>query len=62
MSAFALYTVGTIALLGSVIYGPILLHIPQIWIGVGEFVLIALAIMSAETITRSFDVRKSRDA
>lgn len=62
MSAFALYTVGTIVLLGSVIYGHVLFDIPQTWIGAGELVLIGLAVMSAVMVTKARELPKYPDA
>lgn len=47
MSAFALYVLGFIVLLGGLIYGAHLLHVPQTWIIVGSLVVIGLGIMSA---------------
>ena len=62
MSAFSIYALGAILLLGSVIYGPVLLHIPQAWIGVGELLLIGLAVMSAVTITKARETPEGPDA
>ena len=47
MSASTLCILGAILLLGGVVYGASLLHVPHTWIGVGALVLICLAVMSA---------------
>ena len=55
MSAFALYVIGFIVLLGGLIYGAYLIHIPQTWIVVGALVLIGIGIMSAVSHTKRRD-------
>jgi uncharacterized membrane protein len=55
MSAFALYVFGFIVLLGGLIYGAHLLHVPQTWIVVGSLVVIGFGIMSAVTRTKRRD-------
>lgn len=55
MSAFALYFFGFIVLLGGLIYGAHLLHVPQTWIIVGSLVVIGLGIMSAVARTKQRD-------
>ncbi|HXM00645.1 MAG TPA: hypothetical protein VN932_12005 [Rhizomicrobium sp.] len=55
MSAFVLYVVGFIVLLGGLIYGAYLIHVPQTWIIVGALVLIGLGIMSAVSRTKQRD-------
>jgi len=55
MSAFALYVIGFIVLLGGLIYGAWLIHIPQTWIIVGALVLIGIGIMSAVSHTKRRD-------
>jgi hypothetical protein len=62
MSAFTLYVLGAILLLGGVVYGAFLLHIPHTWIGVGALVLIGLAVMSAVPLTKHRDAPKNPDA
>jgi hypothetical protein len=58
MSAFSLYVIGFLALLGGVGYGAYLLHVPNTWIGVGALVMIGLGIMSAVSRTKQRDVPK----
>ena len=55
MSSFALYVFGFIVLLGGLIYGAHLIHVPQTWIVVGSLVVIGLGIMSAVTRTKHRD-------
>ena len=55
MSAFALYVVGFIVLLGGLAYGAYLVHIPHTWIVVGMLVFIGLGIMSAVSRTKRRD-------
>ena len=38
MSAFSLYVIGFLALLGGLGYGAYLLHVPNTWIGVGALI------------------------
>lgn len=56
MSAFALYVFGFIVLLGGLIYGAHLLHVPQTWIIVGALVMIGFGIMSAVARTKQRDL------
>jgi positive regulator of sigma E activity len=55
MSAFLLYVLGFIVLLAGLIYGAVLIHIPQTWIIVGTLVLIGFGIMSAVSHTKRRD-------
>lgn len=55
MSAFSLYIMGFIVLLGGVIYGAYLIHVPQTWIIVGSLVIIGVGIMSAVSHTKNRD-------
>jgi len=55
MSAFVLYVAGFIVLLGGLVYGAFLLHVPQTWIGVGALVMIGLGIMTAVSRTKQRD-------
>jgi hypothetical protein len=55
MSAFALYVVGFIILLGGLIYGAYLIHIPQAWIIAGTLVVLGLGVMSAVSHTKRRD-------
>jgi hypothetical protein len=55
MSAFVLYVAGFLVLLGGVIYGAFLLHVPHAWIAVGALVVVGLGIMSAVSQTKQKD-------
>ena len=55
MSAFALYVFGFVILLAGLIYGAVLIHVPQTWIIVGALVIIGMGIMSAVSHTKSRD-------
>jgi hypothetical protein len=58
MSAFVLYVAGFVILLGGLVYGAFLLHVPQTWIGVGALVMIGLGIMMAVSRTKQRDTPK----
>jgi len=53
--AFMLYVFGFIIFLGGLVYGAVLLNVPQTWIGVGVLVMIGLGVMSAVTHTKQKD-------
>ena len=55
MSAFVLYVAGFVILLGGLVYGAFLLHVPHTWIGVGALVMIGLGVMSAVSRTKQRD-------
>ncbi|KAF0170276.1 MAG: hypothetical protein IV086_14215 [Hyphomonadaceae bacterium] len=55
MSAFTLYVIGFIALLGGLAYGAYLLNVPNTWIGVGALIVIGLGVMSAVSRTKQRD-------
>ena len=55
MSAFVLYVAGFIILLGGLVYGAFLLHVPHTWIIVGALVMIGLGVMSAVSRTKQRD-------
>jgi hypothetical protein len=58
MSAFMLYVGGFLVLLGGLVYGAFLLHVPPTWIGVGALVLVGLGVMSAVSRTKQRDAPK----
>jgi hypothetical protein len=53
--SFALYIVGYIIFIGGLAYGAWLMHIPQVWIGIGVACLIGLAIAHGAVTTRRKD-------
>ncbi|HEV2652709.1 MAG TPA: hypothetical protein VGU69_15730 [Rhizomicrobium sp.] len=55
MSAFVLYIVGFFILLGGLIYGALLLHLPQTWILVGGLIVLGFGIMAAVSHTKQRD-------
>jgi hypothetical protein len=62
MSAFGLYVGGFFILLGGLVYGAYLLHLPHAWIGVGALVVIGLGVMSAVSRTKQRDAPKEPPA
>jgi hypothetical protein len=53
--SFGIYIAGFAILLGGLVYGAHLLHMPSHWIAVGAFVLIGAGIMGAVKATRQKD-------
>jgi hypothetical protein len=55
MSAFMLYVIGFFILLGGLVYGAFLLHVPHTWIIVGTLIVLGLGVMSAVAHTKRRD-------
>ena len=53
--SFGLYVIGFLILIGGLVYGAMLLHVPQTWIVVGVIILLGLGITSGVTATRHKD-------
>ncbi len=53
--SFGIYLVGYLILIGGLIYGATLLHIPSQWIAVGTIVMVGLAVLSGVATTRQKD-------
>jgi hypothetical protein len=53
--SFALYVVGFLIVIGGLIYGAVMLHVPQHWIVVGAVILLGLAILTGVKATRQKD-------
>jgi hypothetical protein len=53
--SFGLYAMGFAILIGGLIYGAYLLHVPAHWIAVGAIVLLGVGILSAVKATRQKD-------
>jgi hypothetical protein len=53
--SFSIYIVGYLILIGGLIYGATLLHVPGQWIGVGAIVMVGLGILSGVASTRQKD-------
>ncbi|MES1158645.1 MAG: hypothetical protein ABUL42_02005 [Terricaulis silvestris] len=55
MPSFGIYAIGFLVLLGGLIYGAYLLHVPHNWILVGSLVVLGLGITSGAVKTRQKD-------
>lgn len=53
--SFSIYIVGYLILIGGLIYGATLLHVPGQWIGVGAIIMAGLGILSGVSNTRQKD-------
>ena len=53
--SYTLYVVGFLIVIGGLIYGAFLLHLPAQWIVVGSVVLIGIAILTGVKATRQKD-------
>jgi uncharacterized membrane protein len=53
--SFGLYAMGFVILIGGLIYGAYLVHMPAHWIVVGAVVLLGVGILSAVKATRQKD-------
>ena len=53
--SFGLYILGYFILIGGLIYGATLMHIPNQWIVVGAIVMVGLAVLSGAATTRQKD-------
>jgi hypothetical protein len=52
---YGIYLFGFLVMIGGLIYGATLLHIPERWIVVGTLVLVGFAILKGVTSTRQKD-------
>jgi len=53
--SFGLYSIGFAIVIGGLIYGAYLLHIPAHWIAVGAAVLLGIGILTGVKATRQKD-------
>lgn len=53
--SFAIYAVGSLILIGGLIYGANLLEVPSQWIAVGAIVALGAAILTGAKVTRQKD-------
>jgi uncharacterized membrane protein len=53
--SFGIYAVGFAVLIGGLIYGAYLMHMPAHWIAVGAIVLLGVGILSGVKATRQRD-------
>jgi len=56
--SYFLYVVGYMIVIGGLIYGAVLLHVPTPWIVVGSVVLLGIAILTGVKATRQKDSSK----
>ncbi len=56
--SFVIYIVGFLILIGGLIYGATIMHLPLHWIVVGAVVLLGAGILSAVKATRQRDTAK----
>jgi hypothetical protein len=54
--SFGLYILGYLVVIGGLIYGAVLLHLPTHWIIAGTFVLVGLGIVTGVKATRPRDM------
>ena len=57
--SYGLYVVGFLIIIGGLIYGAVLLHVPPQWIAVGSVVLLGIAIVKGVKATRQKDPSKN---
>jgi hypothetical protein len=53
--SFGIYAVGFVLVIGGLIYGAHLMHVPEHWIVVGAIVLLGLGVLSGVKATRQRD-------
>ena len=53
--SYTLYMVGFLIVIGGMVYGAVLMHIPTQWIVVGSVVLVGMAILKGVKATRQRD-------
>jgi hypothetical protein len=53
--SFAIYATGYVLVIGGLIYGAHLMHVPPHWIAVGAIVLMGLGVLSGVKATRQRD-------
>jgi uncharacterized membrane protein len=53
--SFGIYSVGFVLVIGGLIYGAHLMHVPAHWIVVGAIVLLGLGVLSGVKATRQKD-------
>ena len=53
--SYTLYIIGFVIVIGGLIYGAVLMRVPQQWIIVGSIVLLGIAILTGVKATRQKD-------
>ena len=56
--SFGLYAIGFVLVIGGLIYGACLMHVPVHWIVVGTIVLLGIGVLSGVKATRQKDPAK----
>jgi uncharacterized membrane protein len=56
--SFGIYSVGFVLVIGGLIYGAYLIHVPAHWIAVGAIVLLGLGVLTGVKATRQKDPAK----
>ncbi len=52
---FAIYITGVVIFIGGLIYGAVILNVPNQWIAVGAVMLLGLSVLSGVAVTRHKD-------
>jgi hypothetical protein len=53
--SYGLYVIGFLIVIGGLVYGSVLMHVPTQWIVVGSVVLVGMAILTGVKATRQKD-------
>jgi hypothetical protein len=53
--SFGLYLAGFVILIGGLVYGAAIMHVPTHWIVVGAIILLGLAVVTGVSATRQKD-------
>ncbi len=53
--SFGLYSIGVALVIGGLIYGAYLMHVPAHWIAVGAIVALGLGVLTGVKVTRQKD-------
>jgi hypothetical protein len=56
--SFGIYFIGFVLVVGGLIYGACLMHVPAHWIAVGAIVLLGLGVLTGVTASRQKDPAK----
>jgi hypothetical protein len=56
--SFGLYSIGFALVIGGLIYGAYLLHVPAHWIAVGAIVLLGIGVLTGVKATRQKDAAR----
>ena len=56
--SFGIYAIGFVLVIGGLIYGACLMHVPAHWIAVGAIVLLGLGVLTGVKATRQKDAAR----